>query len=111
MTNPEDIKWEYFKVDKEEYNVDRHSLTVVKFSGKIEKGGFHGYPLFIKITKPDGDYDDSRSGLPDSGEFEVIYGVNIDSPLGEYTAVGRYLAYTRHEKRSEPVSFKVSKKD
>lgn len=104
----DDIKWEYFHVDQNEYTPTGNYPTLVKFSGKIKKGGLSGHRLYIDIKKENIEKEEeTKHGLPDNGEFVVTYGVTVDSPKGEYIAVARYLKHTRYVKASDPVTFTV----
>ena len=110
MTELENVKFESFTVEHSSYEVERGSLTQIKFLGKLDKGRLKGYKLILYITEPDGNEEISTSWPKDSGEFELTYGLSIDSPLGTYSVIAKYLDGTPYIVQSGSVTFEVKEK-
>ena len=91
ITIPEQGNSNFLKVEPSQVYPPNHSrgISEVILSGKLKVERV-GYDMILEITRPDGQVDILRSKIT-NGNYELIYNVGIDHPVGKYSIVGKYL--------------------
>ena len=90
ITIPEQGNSNFLKVEPSQVYPPNHSrgISEVILSGKLKVERV-GYDMILEITRPDGQVDILRSKIT-NGNYELIYNVGIDHPVGKYSIVGKY---------------------
>ncbi len=90
ITIPEQRNSNFLKVEPSQVYPPNHSrgISEVILSGKLKVERL-GYDMTLEITRPDGQVDILRSKIT-NGNYELIYNVGIDHPVGKYSIVGKY---------------------
>ena len=90
ITIPEQGNSNLLKVEPSQVYPPNHSrgISEVILSGKLKVERV-GYDMILEITRPDGQVDILRSKIT-NGNYELIYNVGIDHPVGKYSIVGKY---------------------
>ena len=90
ITIPEQGNSNFLKVEPSQVYPPNHSrgISEVILSGKLKVERV-GYDMILEITRPDGQVDILRSKIT-NGNYELIYNVGIDHPVGKYSIIGKY---------------------
>jgi hypothetical protein len=90
ITIPEQSTSNSLKVEPSQSYLPEHSrgISEVILSGKL-KSEKYGYDVTLEITRPDGQIDTLRTKVT-NGNYELIYRLSIDHPIGKYSVVGKY---------------------
>ena len=90
ITIPEQSTSNSLKVEPSQSYLPEHSrgISEVILSGKL-KSEKYGYDVTLEITRPDGQIDTLRTKVT-NGNYELIYRLSIDHPIGKYSVVAIY---------------------
>ena len=108
MTDPDDIKFEFFKVEPPVIEITRNDSKLVEFSGKIEAGGMT-QKLVIELTKKSDGTETLTPGLTGNGYFKMPHPANVNN-VGEYTAIAIFAPETSFEKKSDQITLEIKLK-
>ena len=113
MTEPCKIKWEYFKSDKPNYEIQTSPTnTTVKLYGQIETCG-SSHQVEFTFTTPKGPIELYSKKVTKDGYFETFVTLTLENcSTGECTATATYPTDPPNSTwiPAEPVKFTVEEK-
>jgi len=92
ITIPEQKTSTFLKIEPSQVYLPDHSrgISEVILSGKIKvEEKKTGYDVEFEVTRPDGQTDSLRAKVA-NGNYQLIYNIGIDHPVGKYSVVGKY---------------------